>query len=91
MNCFDQYLNTYLTQLFTTLGTISGVVFSSAFAIPMFSYYTRRLQTSFRNEMNKVHDKIDRLEKMLDKKESDLESVSDSVTENDDDNKTYEN
>ena len=78
MNCFDEYLNTYLTQLFTTLGTISGVVFSSAFAVPMFSYYTRRVQTSFKNEMDKIHDKIDRLEKILDKKESE----NDSVTEN---------
>jgi len=86
MNCFDQYLNTYFTQLFTTLGSISGVVFSSAFAIPMFSYYVKRIQTSFKTELEKVHNKIDQLEKTLDNKK--VEKVETVETESETDSDT---
>jgi hypothetical protein len=86
---FDQYLNTYFTQLFTTLGTISGVVFSSAFAIPMFSYYVRRIQTTFKTEIDRVHDKMEKLEQILNVKtlsdEKKHENVEEDNTDTDDD------
>lgn len=40
---FQSWSNLYFTQLFTTLGQLSAVLISSTVAIPVVSYYSRRL------------------------------------------------
>ena len=44
-NCeTDAYSKIYFTQLFTTLGQISAVIFSSSIAIPIASYYSKAVK-----------------------------------------------
>lgn len=38
----DALFDTYMTQLFTTLGQISAVVLSTTVVVPMYNFYTRR-------------------------------------------------
>ena len=40
---FQSWSNLYFTQLFTTLGQLSALLISSTVAVPVVSYYSRRL------------------------------------------------
>jgi hypothetical protein len=44
----QSYLDLYLTQLFSTLGTLTAGVVASAVAVPMYTYYAPRLQKFMR-------------------------------------------
>jgi hypothetical protein len=37
------YFDIYLNQLFTTLGQLTAVLVSSSVAVPVYSYYSRRI------------------------------------------------
>jgi hypothetical protein len=37
------YFDIYLNQLFTTLGQLTAVLVSSSVAVPVYTYYSRRL------------------------------------------------
>jgi hypothetical protein len=40
---FQSWSNLYFTQLFTTLGQLSAVLISTTVAVPVVSYYSKRL------------------------------------------------
>lgn len=40
---FQSWSNLYFTQLFTTLGQLSAVLISGTVAVPVVSYYSKRL------------------------------------------------
>ena len=45
------YFETYLNQLFVTLGQLSAVVISATVVVPVYTYYTK---SSVRKELNKI-------------------------------------
>lgn len=81
---FNSYISVYFTQLFHTLGTVSAVLFSGSFAIPMFSYYVhRQFKSMVQDEMNALHNRLDVLEEQFsDKKYEKLSSEDDETYEN---------
>ena len=44
------YFDTYMTQLFTTLGQISAVVLSTTVVVPVYNYYSQRYQLSSKKQ-----------------------------------------
>lgn len=47
------YFDVYMTQLFTTLGQLSAVVLSGTLAVPLYSYYSKRVEYFVNNYRKK--------------------------------------
>lgn len=79
---FNSYVSIYFTQLFQTLGTVSAVLFSGSFAIPMFSYYVhKQFRSLVQDELNALYNRVDVLEEyMSDKKYEKVPSDDDDET-----------
>lgn len=44
---FEVYSDIYLTHVFTTLGQLTAVVLSGTIAVPMYTFYSRRLNNYY--------------------------------------------
>jgi hypothetical protein len=49
------YFDIYLNQLFTTLGQLTAVLVSSSVAVPVYTYYSRRLVRDQLKELVSEH------------------------------------